>query len=98
MDLSNVEWPSTWSACDNRVLEDELKREVASDHSIYGEEIQVVAQRGDRDDVLYYLTSKNAFALVHLTWSSKTENPPWPSTKIYQTFNEFAAENFDEQE
>ena len=97
MNLSDVEWPSLWEVCTDRVLVEELQREVSLNHVLCNQEVNVIARRTDCDDVLFQEINRKYFALVHLTWSSKSENPPWPFTKIFVTFNEFAAENFDEQ-
>ena len=98
MEFQSVEWPSMWYPTDAQVLVDELKREGSRGHVLHDEEVSTIARCDDGDDVLYFLVNKNSFAVVHLTWANQPESPPWPMTKIFKTFDEFAAENFDDQE
>lgn len=69
----------------------ELQRELPSGHVLAGLTVVPIAHRSDRDDVLFRIgDSPYRFAAVHLTFARKT-NPAWPSTEVYDTFEQFAA-------
>jgi hypothetical protein len=56
-----------------------------------------LCKNGSNDDVLFSIYndkgSGKSFALVHLTWTGKTEsNRKWPSTILYDTFDHFKHE------
>ena len=73
-------------------LTTELQRELPSGHVLAGLVAVPIGHRSDRDDVLFRLgDSPHRFATVHLTFARET-NPKWPSTVIFDTFEEFAAE------
>jgi hypothetical protein len=59
----------------------ELRRELATDHSLATTALDAVARRGDRDDVLFRCTDEpDRYVVVHMTWSGRTEpDPRWPS-------------------
>ena len=65
----------------------ELKRELAPDHPVYGKSVRALAVARDRDDVLFRIgaTSPFQYAVIHLTWSHKTEPAPWPNTKVFDS-------------
>jgi GNAT superfamily N-acetyltransferase len=65
----------------------ELVTELDSAHPLHGHAFTVVARSEADDDVLVALPS-GGWAVVHLTWSGKTESPPWPATTFYSTFDE----------
>lgn len=64
-------------------LEKELATEVGSDHILSNKILSVIAKREDCDDIL--LSSENNYFVVHLTWSGKIEESPWPKTKKYES-------------
>ncbi len=68
----------------------ELQRELAPAHILFGLKVTPIALGYDGDDVLFELED-GRYAVVHLTWSCKTE--PYddcPSTVIYPSLAEFA--------
>lgn len=67
-----------------------LEKEVALGHLIYGQSVRALARRIDCDDVLFVLASGQV-ACVHLIWSGQQESPPWPSTHVYGSLQEFIA-------
>jgi hypothetical protein len=62
----------------------ELVRELTAGHPLHGHTLTVQARCQACDDVAVQLAD-GAWALVHLTWSGKTETPPWPRTTFYDT-------------
>ena len=56
----------------------ELKLEVGSGHPLYSKSIRALAVARDRDDVLFEIGEGVGiqWAVVHLTWSGKTESSP----------------------
>ena len=63
-------------------LENELKKELTDTHPLFSLGVRAVAQRTDRDDVLFEVNAPDfKFAVVHLTWTGEPEkDPQWPET------------------
>ena len=62
-------------------LEAELKAEIAEGHEPSRLHVTAIARCGACDDVVFCVeTSPIWFALVHLTWRQRREQPPWPVT------------------
>lgn len=73
----------------NTSFEDELHKEISEKHVLYRLKVKAIAKRIDCDDVLF-LINKNEYAVVHLTWKSKSENnPEWPITTIYKHYEDW---------
>lgn len=68
-------------------LNDELNRELAPEHPLHGHDWTVVARAYDQDDVIVH--DGQVVALVHLTWSRKREDPPFPTTSVISSADEF---------
>lgn len=68
-----------------KFFEDELIRELASSHSLYGHRVYAVAKNSTRDDVLFRLED-GTFGEVHLTF---TKTPPeaigWPRSRMFES-------------
>lgn len=64
----------------------ELRRELASGHALAEVPFELVGCSEARDDILLRLP--NSWAIVHLSWSGRTETPPWPATRNFATTNE----------
>ena len=78
-----IEFAGPWFADDNPALVDELRRELASGHVLFGAPVSAVARRRDGDDVLYALEDGSGrVAVVHLTWSAEAD-PAWPATELF---------------
>ena len=60
-------------------FENEAKTELAPGHELYGLGLRAVAKCEGCDDVVFR-ASDDTFAIVHLTWATKPETPPWPRT------------------
>jgi hypothetical protein len=74
-------WMTPWVEVVNAAaLEEELRREVAAGHLLFGLPVTAVARRRDCDDVLFkVLDGTNRYAVVHLTWRGCPGNDPrWP--------------------
>jgi len=68
----------------NDCFESELYKEINKGHILFNLKAKAIAKKIDCDDVLFELEN-NEFALVHLTWTMKTEeSSDWPKTTIYQ--------------
>ena len=70
--------------------EQELRQEVAKDHPLFERTWGMIARRDDRDDALLDLRT-GGYAVVHLTWSGRPEQPPWPTTTVYPSLRAVAA-------
>ena len=86
-----MQWPFPFSAIehddDKRVFEIELRRELEIGHPLFSIPVTAIGRRHDQDDVLFQLNNGTGrVAEVHLTWSGKKENPPWPNTLVFETF------------
>ena len=70
-------------------LEEELGRELASGHVLFGRRAKALAVRCDCDDVLFELRDPPQLAVVHLGWGVHPELPPWPRTELYSDLADF---------
>jgi hypothetical protein len=59
-----------------RALQSELKAELSSGHPLHGRDCRVVAKALPQDEVV--VVAGELVALVHLTWSGRREQPPYP--------------------
>jgi len=89
-DLAALQWLEPWRAVVSG-LEVELKNEVGEGHALYGQKAISVARRFDTDDVLFLLLEHpSPLAVVHLTWTGRTEqNRNWPHTTFYASLDDF---------
>ena len=99
--LRAVRWLEPWSygGIDEEPayglgFEQELRRELAPGHVLFGvrDHARAVAGRMDNDDVLFWLGEEDGrFAVVHLTWSGHAESiPVSPSSWIFASLDDFA--------
>jgi len=84
--LSDEWWSRDGSgppACDNfAALLREIEVELSPDHELAGQILRVEARFWPSDDVVVSLVD-GTFAMVHPTWTSHVEQPPWPkSTRL----------------
>ncbi|UII32320.1 hypothetical protein LVD17_00515 [Fulvivirga ulvae] len=71
-------------------LEVQLRKEISVGHILYGKEVKTIARRQDNDDVLFKVADTDfQYAMVHLTWSSKS-NPDstYPLTRTFKDADE----------
>lgn len=66
----------------------QLKKEISFGHALFGLDAEIIA-RGNGDDCLFVINQSQQVALVHLTWSSFPEKPPFPHTIIFETFDDW---------
>jgi len=96
MDLSQLKEP--WVSVppqEARSLVEELHREIASIHPIFGKPVEALARRKDCDDVLFRVNDH--FAVVHLTWTGVREkNGKYPRTEWYESWALFVSERMSE--
>jgi len=71
-----------------RPFGEELQRELALQHVLRGVNVEAVARRHDRDDVLFRRVGADSYVLVHLTWRGSQEG--WPDTPRVQFDGSFA--------
>ena len=79
----SVDWLIPWHPIEDARVRDglraELQRELPRGHVLVGVPVTAIATRQDCDDVLFALDDGRV-AIVHLTWSGKTEpvsDHPW---------------------
>ena len=92
-----VDWLIPWhpveDASERRTLLAELQRELPSAHILSGVQTIPIARRHDCDDVLFALADDRV-AVVHLTWSGRTEPlPELPWTVVFDSLNRFVDDN-----
>jgi hypothetical protein len=93
-ELANLGFTVPWHALDSRkaaFLAEELRREISSSHVLSGQIVLALAQRQDRDEVLFRIEgSPPRYAVVHLTWSKQREtSPKWPTTELFESLDQF---------
>ncbi|WP_146072218.1 hypothetical protein [Bryocella elongata] len=74
------------------LLSAQLLSDISPSHPLCGAELRAVGARTDRDDVLFEITGGDApLAVVHMTWR-KESDPRWPTTKFYQSWEQWSQE------
>jgi hypothetical protein len=81
-----------WHATNSQTSVDELKREVAPGHLLYGIPLSTIARRQDQDEVLFQLhDGTGRVAEVHLSWKRAQESDPrWPAVRLFSSFEAWA--------
>ena len=91
--MVNFEWLEPWDSLytEPTSFEKELYCEVGNQHILYGKRVKAIGRRYDCDDFLFQVFDVEfGYAVVHLTFSNKTEgNPNYPRTKVYKEFNDW---------
>ena len=69
----------------------ELRNELCPQHVLHGIPAVAVAKRRCSDDVLFATADPaRPFAVVHLTWTSRTEpDPRWPATALFRDWDDW---------
>ncbi|GAB3057163.1 hypothetical protein GCM10027053_18480 [Intrasporangium mesophilum] len=70
-----------------RVLGAELARELPAGHELYERRWTVVAEAMPQDEVL--VVAGGLAYLVHLTWTGRAEESPWPVAERVDSAEEF---------
>jgi hypothetical protein len=92
MDSSSFSLLEPWRALPPeraQALLREVQIELSPGHPLYGADLTAIAVSRLADDVLFLLDDGRV-ANVHLTWSRGAEQNPWPSHRIYASFEEWA--------
>jgi hypothetical protein len=88
-----LEWLEPWQRLEGPgdAFVNELQKEVSPQHALHGVPVVAIARRMDCDDVLFATADRTMpLAVVHLTWSSRTEvDPQWPSTALYKSWGDW---------
>ncbi|MBM6619199.1 hypothetical protein JR050_16170 [Bacillus sp. RD4P76] len=74
-----------WWLIDSKMsatLDEELKKEISPDHILFGLKAEAVARREDNDDVVYWISEIQKYAVVHLTYSKEASNE-FPLTNLF---------------
>lgn len=72
-------WVVISDAATRAQLEAQLRTEVADGHPLFGKTVIALARCGGCDHVVYSVEEDPGwFVLVHLTWQSTPDKPPWP--------------------
>lgn len=67
----------------------ELLSELCPMHILFGLKTRAIANRIDRDDVLFEIVGGPApLAMVHLSWKRELD-PRWPLTKLFASWDEW---------
>jgi hypothetical protein len=75
-------------------LEVELSREVTTGHPLFDLPLTAICRRNDDDDVLFRINDgSRRVAEVHLTWRGMDEKLPWPMSRLFDSFEDWAKEN-----
>ena len=94
-DLDQILWKDPWNF-EISDLEEELAREVSSQHPLAGAEAIAVARRCDNDDVLFFLPNHDPpLAVVHLTWHRES-GPAWPFTVFCYSVEDFITKHIEQ--
>jgi hypothetical protein len=92
MDLREPQAAAIAAACQR-----ELAVEISGGHPLHGTTWRLLARRLDCDDLALVLVG-GEHAVVHLTWSGRTERHPWPDTRIYPDRDALLASYRDDDE
>ena len=94
IDLSTLCPPWVAIGGDGEGFVSELRREITRGHVLFSrKDVQAIARREDRDDVLFVVD--DMLAVVHLTYSPSEADPRWPHTELYGSWHEFLSERMN---
>jgi len=91
-DLEPEQWLEPWEAVPGErraAFEAELASELGPGHPLYGRPATALGRRTDCDDVLFRVEAPDEFVVVHLTYASRPEEPPWPVSEPFGTLRAF---------
>ena len=87
--MEELRFDTPWLKIDTETgLPAQLYKEVSKDHVLHGKKVTAIAQRQDREDVLFLIPDENRYALVHLTWAERQLDRGWPDTALFDTMKE----------
>ena len=81
MTVATIEWEEPWRAIQFAAeiphVQNQLEREIAFQHPLYGKEPRVIGRRIDNDDVVAVLKD-GTYVNVHLVWATGTGPGAFP--------------------
>lgn len=81
-------WADVGDVADS--LDSELANELSERHSLRGVTVRAIGRRTDCDDVLFAMQGDKRLAVVHLTWSGRTESDDdYPATDMYHGWQDW---------
>ena len=88
---SEIKWKEPWKPLEksNPQLVRELEKELNPKHPLFGKKATPIALGWDGEDILFKLEGDEKLALVHLTWSGKTEPIGFPHTTLFKNWDDF---------
>jgi hypothetical protein len=93
VDANSIAWLEPWFPINDLqtsiALESELHKEIGKGHTLFRRGVKTIGRRRDRDEFLFVFNPLAQLALVHLTFTSRTEPLPFPTTIIYKDIEEF---------
>ena len=83
-----------WIPETSKTFLEELHKEISENHILYGADLDVIARREDKDEVLYqYKANPDKCVQVHLTWKmDKQIDSKWPKTREFNSFDDWVNE------
>ncbi|WP_420539118.1 hypothetical protein ACN92M_17075 [Paenibacillus polymyxa] len=83
-----------WIPETSKIFLEELHKEISENHILYGADLDVIARREDKDEVLYqYKANPDKCVQVHLTWKMDKEiDSKWPKTQEFNSFDDWVNE------
>jgi hypothetical protein len=91
MDSSSLSFLEPWYEFlpgQAEVFLQEIQSELSPGHPLHGAKLAAVAHSGRADDALFQLEDGRV-ADVHLTFSGRAEQPPWPRHQVYTSLEEW---------
>jgi hypothetical protein len=90
IDLSKLIEPWFQVTGEGPALAEELRREIAPGHVLFGKDAVAVARRHDCDDVLFALA--HGVAVVHLAYAGREKRSDYPETELFDSWAHFVTE------
>jgi hypothetical protein len=88
-----IEWLKPWEQLQEsgEALVKELQNKLPRDHALHGVSVVALAHRIDCDDVLFATGDPSRpLAVVHLTWTGRTERDArWPETILFRDWQDW---------
>ncbi len=81
--ISDLQPPEPWFRPGPQLaaaLAAEARTEIGPEHQLAGQDLTAVVKCAGCDDVIFTV-GDGTFAQVHLTWSRRPEQEPWPATQ-----------------
>jgi hypothetical protein len=86
--MTSTDFREPWRRAEGesaRAFEDEAAAEIADGHELHGLDLTAIA-KCEGCDCVVYRGSNGTFAIVHLSWTTRRETPPWPRTTRLGSF------------